>query len=53
MKEYAFYMEFNADGSVNLYDGPTLCAIMADVQSAKERARELCPDGYKLRLLRK
>ena len=27
------------------------CATMDGIESAKMRARELCPDGYKLRFL--
>lgn len=51
LKEKVFYMDFQKDGSVKLYDGPTQCAHMENVQWAKQRARELTPDGYKTRLL--
>lgn len=58
-KEKVFRMEFAPSG-VNLYEeirsitgAPVLiqCGIMADVAAAKVRARELCPDGCRVRLL--
>lgn len=51
MKEKLFVMRFTAPSNVELYeDGRTLCAVMDSAESAKARARALCPDGYRLRL---